>query len=294
MLSIECQSQITPIETTWLQNTAYDLAADAVSEAFGEWTTKDLVRPSKVYEIARTGDNIALRQLSTVLRMNADVEESLIFARVESREAKLAATFALGSMELGERYDDVIDTLLKGAAGDDEEITLRSLEAGYRAASQRRQPAPPALDGQLERTVKTGQPSAIHLAASLLSFHRKGLSDNAVDLCLDAVANVFPENKGTISYIDHAAYQLLDEGCTERVVGLLAQLIDRTDGKITFDELQSTFHALKNAGADVLGGAIVSWLLNGGTHTRRCLASAVCGVGHNAPDPPPALSLVLM
>lgn len=81
-----------------------DLAAGAPSEAFGEWTKKDPTRPSKVYEVARAGDKLALRQLFTVLRMNIDAEQALMFARVDQRDTKLVAISALGAMELGERY----------------------------------------------------------------------------------------------------------------------------------------------------------------------------------------------
>ncbi len=80
-----------------------DLAAGAPSTAFGEWTKKDPARSSKVYEAARAGDNLALRQLFTVLLMNADAKEGLIFAQADEREAKLAAISALGAMELDER-----------------------------------------------------------------------------------------------------------------------------------------------------------------------------------------------
>ena len=85
-----------------------DLAAGAPSDAFGEWTKKDPTRPSKVYDAARTGEKLALRQLSTVLRMNADADQALMFARAHELEPKLAAISALGAMELGERYGEVL------------------------------------------------------------------------------------------------------------------------------------------------------------------------------------------
>ncbi|MFE0018343.1 hypothetical protein ACFWXH_26110 [Mesorhizobium sp. NPDC059054] len=261
-----------------------DLAAGAPSTAFGEWTKKDPNRPSKIYKAARAGDKLAVRQLLTVLRMNADVEQALMFARADEREAKLAAISALGAMELGERYGEVFDTLLQAASSADQDTALRSLEAGYRAAAQRKDTAPAAFDEQLGRTLETRSPLAIHLAADLLWLHRGGLAENAINLCLDAVAHVEPDNTGTISHIDHATYQLVGAGRVERVVRLLGELIDRSKGRITLDEFQSTYHALQNAGSDVLGGAVVFWLLNGGTHTRKCVASEVCGVGND--DPP--------
>lgn len=260
-----------------------DLAAGAPSNAFGEWTKKDPTRPSKVYEAARSGNNLALRQLFTVLRMNADVEESLMFARADQQEAKLAAISALGAMGLGQRYGEVLDTLLQGASSDDEDTALRSLQAGYRAAAQRKASAPAGFDEQLERVLQTRSPFAIHLAAELLWLHREGLTENAIDLCLDAVADVDPDNTGTISHIDLATYQLVGTGHAEHVVHLLGELFDRSKGRITLDAFQSTHHALQNAGADVLGGAVVYWLLKGGTHTRKCVASKVCSVGNDAP-----------
>ncbi|MFC3071770.1 hypothetical protein [Shinella pollutisoli] len=258
-----------------------DLAAGAPSAAFGEWTKKDPIRSLSVYEAARTGDKLALRQLFTVLRMNTDAEQALMFARSDEREAKLAAISALGAMELGERYGEVFDTLLQAASSEDQDTALRSLEAGYRAAAQRKETAPAAFDEQLGRVLETRSPLAIHLAADLLWLHRGGLAENAINLCLDAVAYVEPDNTGTISHIDHATYQLVGAGCVEPVVRLLGELIDRSKGRITLDAFQATYHALQNAGSDVLGGAVVYWLLNGGTHTRKCVASEVCGVGND-------------
>ncbi|MCC5883797.1 MAG: hypothetical protein JJU25_14340 [Halomonas sp.] len=269
-----------------------DLAAGAPSTAFGEWTKRDPARSSKVYEAARTGDNLALRQLYSVLLMNADAEEGLIFAQAHEREAKLAATSALGAMELGERYGEVLDTLLQGASSNDEDIALRSVEAGYRAAAKRKVYAPASFDEQLERILQTRSPTAIHLAADLLWLHRVGLSESAIDLCLDAVADVDPDNIVTISHIDHATYQLVGAERVEKVVYLLSELFDRSQGRITLDAFQSTYHALKQAGADVLGSAVVYWLLNGDVYTRKCVANEVCSVGND--DPPfsiPASSL---
>lgn len=261
-----------------------DLAAGAPSTAFGEWTKKDPARPLKVYEAVRTGDNLALRQLFTVLLANADVEEGLTFAQAHEREAKLAALSALGAMELGERYGEVLDTLRQGASSDDEDVAFRSLEASYRAAAQRKTLAPADFDEQLERVLRTRSPVAIHLAANLLWIHRVGLTENALNLCLDAAADVDPDSAGTISHLDHAAYQLVGAGHAEKVICLLSELFDRSKGQITLDAFQSAYHALQNSGSEVLGSAVVYWLLNGSTHTHKCVASEVCGVGND--DPP--------
>jgi len=261
-----------------------DLAAGAPSTAFGEWTKKNPVRAFKVYEATRAGDNLALRQLFTVLVMNADIEEGLIFAQAHEREAKLAALSALGAMELGERYDEVLNILLQEASSNDEDIALRSLEAGYRAAAQRKTLAPVDFDEQLERVVQTRSPFSIHLAVDLLWRHQVGLTENAMSLCLDAAADVDPDSAGTISHLDHAAYQLVGAGYVEKVVRLLRELFDRSKGRITLDAFRSTYHALQNAGSEILGSAVVYWLLNGSKHTHQCVASEVCGVGND--DPP--------
>ncbi|PCD67819.1 hypothetical protein [Rhizobium phaseoli] len=261
-----------------------DLAADAPSTAFGEWTKKDPIRPPKIYEAARSGEKLALRQLFTVLRMNADAEHALMLARADEREVKLAAISALGAMELDVHYGKVFDILLQEASSDDEDTALRSLEAGYRAAAQRKASAPPGFDEQLGRVLQTRSPLAVHFAANFLWLHREGLTENAVDLCLAAVADVDPDNIGTISHIDHAAYRLVGAGRAEHVVRLLGELIDRSKGRITLDAFQSTYHALQNAGSEVLGSAVAYWLLNGGTYTRKCVAREVCGVGNDTPS----------
>jgi hypothetical protein len=260
-----------------------DGAAGAPGNAFGEWTKKDPSRPTRVYEAARSGDDLALSQLYTTLRVNADVEEGLTFAQADEREAKLAAISALGFMELGQRYEKVLGALLHEAASDDEDTALRSLEAGFRAATRRKELAPAGFDQQLERVLKTRSRFAVHLAADLLWLYREGLSQNALDLCFDAVADVDPSATGTISHVDHAAYQLVSDGGAERVVRLICQMIVRSNGLISLDAFQSTLHALQNAGADVLGDGVVYWLLEGDTHTRKCVAREVCSVGNDSP-----------
>lgn len=271
-----------------------DLAAGVPSTAFGEWTKKNPVRSSKVYEAARAGDNLALRQLFTVLVMNADIEEGLIFAQAHALEAKLAALSALGAMELDERYDEVLNILLQEASSNDEDIALLALEAGYRAAAQRKILAPVGFDEQLERVVQTRSPISIHLAVDLLWRHPVSLTENAVNLCLDVAADVDPASAGTISNLDHAAYQLVGAGYVEKVICLLRELFDSSKGQITLDAFQSTYHSLQSSGPEVLGNAVVYWLLNGRMHTHQCVASEVCSVGHD--DPPfsvPASSLPL-
>ncbi|WP_210191495.1 hypothetical protein [Ensifer aridi] len=282
LLNVELDVLISFVERL-LDAGGNDLAADAPSTAFGEWTKKDPIRPPKVYEAACSGEKLALRQLFTVLRMNADAEQALMFARADERELKLAAISALGAMELDEHYGKVFDILLQEASSDDEDTALRSLEAGYRAAAQRKASAPAGFDEQLGRVLQTRSPLAVHFAANLLWVHREGLTENAIDLCLAAVTDVNPDNTGTISHIDQAAYRLVGAGRAEHVVRLLGELIDRSKGRITLDAFQSTYHALQNAGSDVLGGAVVYWLLNGGTYTRKCVANEVCGVGNDTP-----------
>lgn len=278
------QDVLLPFVARLLDAGGNDLAAGAPSTAFGEWTKKDPARSSKVYKAARTGDSLALRQLCTVLRMNADIEEGLIFAQAHAREAKLAAISALGAMDLGERYGEVLDTLLQGASINDGEVAIRSLEAGYRAAAQRKTLAPVGFDNQLERVLQTRSSLAIHLATNLLWIHRVGLTENALDLCLDAAADVDPDSAGTISHIDHAAYQLVDAGHAEKVIRLLSELFDRSQGRITLEMFQSTYHTLRDVGSELLGSAVVYWLMNGSAHTHQCVASVVCGVGND--DPP--------
>ena len=261
-----------------------DLAAGTPGIAFGEWTKKNSTRSSKVYEAARSGDRLALRQLFTVLVMNADIEVGLVFAQSHEKEAKLAALSALGAMELGERYGEVLDILLQEASSKDEDIALRSLEAGYHAAALRKTVAPAGFDEQLERILQTRNPFSIHLAVNLLWRHQISLTENAMKLCLDAAVDVAPDSVGTISHLDYAAHQLVDAGHTEKVICLLSKLFDRSKGQITLDAFQCTYHALQKAGPEVLGGAVVYWLLNGGMHTHQCVANEVCGVGND--DPP--------
>lgn len=257
-----------------------DLAAGTPSTAFGEWTKKNPARSSRVYEAVHAGDNLALRQLFTVLVMNADIEEGLIFAQAQEREVKLAALSALGAMELGERYGEVLDILLLGASSNDEDIALRSLEAGYRAAAQRKIVAPVGFDEQLDRIFQTRSPLSIHLAVDLLWRHRGALTENAMNLCLDVAADVDSDNVGTISHLNHAAYQLVGAGHAEKVICLLTELFERSRGRITLDAFEITYHGLQNAGSEVLGNAVMYWLLNGSAYTHKCVASEVCGVGN--------------
>lgn len=262
----------------------HDLAAGYPSTAFGEWTKKEAARPVKLYELVRAGNHLALRQLFTVLVANADIKEALIFAQAHEGEVKLAAISALGAMELGERYGEVLDILLQGASSNDEDIALRSLEAGYRAAAQRKILAPVGFEGQLERVLQTRSPFVIHLAVNLLWRHRIALTENAINMCLEAAADVDPESTRTISYLDYVAYQLVGAGQVEKVTFLLNDIFDRSKGRITLEAFQSTYHALQNASPEVLGSAVVYWLLNGSQYTHQCVASEVCGVGND--DPP--------
>lgn len=269
-----------------------DLTAGDPSTAFGEWTKQDTTRAAKVYKAARCGDSFALRHLSIVLKMHEDISESLAFVQTDERKAKLSAISALGSMDLGERYEEVLGTLLQEASSDDEEIALHSLKTAYRAASARRSFLPTEFDEQLERVFHTRSPFAIHLAADLLCLYRGSLTEKAINLCLDAVSDVDPNNKGTISHIDLAAAQFVDNGGAERVVCLLNKLLDRAEGQVTLDAFDNTYYALQKAGLDVLGSAVVYWLLNGSRYTRNCLADKVCSVGQdNPPFSVPAASL---
>lgn len=174
--------------------------------------------------------------------------------------------------------------LLQGASSNDEDITLKSLEAGYRAAAQRKIVAPVGFDEQLDRIFQTRSPLSIHLAVDLLWCHWGSLTENAMNLCPDAAADVDSDSVGTISHLNNAAYQLVGAGHAEKVICLLTELFERSRGRITLEAFEGTYHALQNAGSEVLGNAVVYWLLNGSTYTHKCVASEVCGVGND--DPP--------
>lgn len=146
-------------------------------------------------------------------------------------------------MELGERCDKVLNILLQGASSNDEGIALQSLEAGYRSAAQRKILAPVDFEGQLERVLLTRSPFVIHLAVTLLRRHRAALTENAMNMWLEAAANVEPESTRTISYLDHASYQLVEAGLAEKVTSLLSEIFHRSKGRIALDAFQSTYHA---------------------------------------------------
>lgn len=259
-----------------------DMAAGAPSIALGEWTKRAPNRPQGIYETARSGEEHALRHLSTVLRVNVDVQESLIFVRTGEHEAKLSAIRALGAMELGDQYEEALLTILQAMHNDDEAITLRCLEAGYRAADRRKTPAPADFDKALDHYLFTHKPAAIHLAANLLWMHLEGLSENAVESCLNSITHVDPKNAGTISHIDHAAYQLVTNGHSGRVARLLSNLIERSEGRITLDSFDSTFHALERDGPDTLGHTVLCWLLDGGRHIHSSVASRISSIGKDS------------
>lgn len=231
----------------------------------------------------RGGNSFALRQLYMVLQMNADIEQALIFAKVHEKDAKLAAISALGFMELGERYDEVLSTLIQEASSSDEDIALQALSSGYRVAAKQKVLAPVDLDEQLERILQKKSPLAIHLAADLLWLLRVSLRENAVNLCLKAIVDVDPKNIETIARIDYAIRNLVGTEHFEKAICVLRELFDRSEGKITLDAFQNTYHALQEAGSDVLGSAIVYWLLNGDMYTHKCVASEVCRIGRESP-----------
>lgn len=261
-----------------------DLAAGSPGVFFGEWSKHAKSRSQEFYKEVSLNNNLAIRLLYNVLTANSDIEQAIRFSKNSDQDIKFAAMAALASIDLGLQYEETLTALLYNTSSDNDAVALRSLECSYAAAARRKISAPEVFDEKLAFHLKNRTPEAIHLASKLLCHHRPGLSDFAIEICFDNIIHVNPSHTGTISNIDNALYQIISEGAFERAFCIMREIIDSSQGKISFENFCSAYHALQSSGTEILGNAIVFWLLNGGLYTCKSLANAVCTVGNKNPS----------
>jgi hypothetical protein len=94
----------------------------------------------------------------------------------------------------------------------------------------------------------------------LFGFHTKDLPDPLLDLLLNHLKRVKPENRGTLDNIDYGIAHLLERFDSEKALGFLEKLLSAHEGKLNIKVFDSACGALRES-SPLISKVMTRWFL---------------------------------
>jgi len=259
-----------------------DLAANQPNAAFRKWCASDRKRAEEIVSSARTGDPLSLRHLVFALESKGDFQEALRSAEALGEE-RIAGVLALSRMTLTlDEAARAVEYILGIAETSKAQETAGLIKAALDMAGKHEDLDRAQFAEAFNRTAESDCPIIVHLMASALHMHLGQMCAEEIEICLEGILEVNPENRGTIREIDSALRRLWKIN-PQQAGQVAAKLISRTEGTIGTDELQGLFSATESDDRKNLGTLATSWLLDGNYYVCSTLTSHLSEINRTSP-----------
>lgn len=260
-----------------------DLAANQPNAAFREWCEADPSRSAEVVELAKGGNEPARSHLVFALQALSDVDQAMACLE-RSGEEQTAGVLALSRMPLDEAQTRAaIEQTTALALAADTKTSCGITRAIYDIAGKDLNADRASLLTILEKLFVSEDPFVIHLAAALLNWHHKEMLEAEKGLCLNKIATVNVENKGTIDEIDLALSNLVDCGEVHEAGAAAYEIINASKGAVNSRSLESFFHKLTNGDSARLALLATDWLSKGDFFPCVTLNRAITEIDRTEP-----------
>ena len=259
-----------------------DRAAYRPNDAFRNWCDAGPTRVKAVIEEAKTGNNLAMVHLVFALEAAEDSSSALMFLNERSKpDAQIGAIVALGRMSLdGETAATAVRTLSNISMNtNNKTMSDNALLSIFTILEKNKKLPRKDARRALDKALKDSSADTLHLLSDLIWKHGKSLSEEEVQLILDALKFVDPEHRGTLENIDFAMSDLIEHGYFDALSSLVAELTKRSQGKIGINTFPAFLREIFNDNNRRLSKLVINWFLEGNIHLCRSLADQI-----NMPD----------
>jgi hypothetical protein len=243
-----------------------DMASNQPNGAFLEWCKQDNKRAEEVIARAKAGDNLAVRFLTFALTAANSRQAALEMIASESQEIRLSAITALGRIR-HENVDDAVQAIqaLKTV------VTTHSDDAHRQNAvasvsgvfAQHKEIDHEALNQALHVMCATPGPRTVHQLAQTLWEHASALDRSSLEIVVQAICSVKPENKGTIGSMRLGIDKLFTTANADLGCDLVFALLNREDDPVEAEELKEVGQKLTQTNQSIFLSMLVGCFLSG-------------------------------
>jgi hypothetical protein len=276
-------SELTELVQFLVEAGGADLAANQPNAALRKWCEVDPHRSDEVIQLAKDGNELARLHLVFALQAKADFGEA-IACLDRSEEEQTAGVLALSRMPLN--ADQVVAALeqtIALALAADIKTSCGITRAIYDIVAKDKDADRSLLLPVLDKLFASTDEHVIHLAASLLNWHQVEMSEDETGKCLQQLASVKPENKGTIDEIDMVLSKLVERKEIHSASTTARTIIESSKGIVDSDALDSFFHNLTHGDSEQLAQLATDWLSSGSFFSCTTLNGAISEINRTTP-----------
>ena len=259
-----------------------DHAATQPNAAFREWCAADPVRVKAVLDDARNGNDLAIELLCFALEAGADSVSALEFLNDNSgNKSRMGAITALGRMMLEAEVASTAIRSLSEVSINSQDIQVRNCALLSCFAILDKHPGIARTDvgHAIDKALNDTSAENLYALSNLISMYGNSLSEEEVQLVLNALQSVNVEHQGTLQLIDYAIPNLIREGHFDAVSNLVASLTRSSQGKIGVDTFTRFRKDLIDGNRRRFSRLTVKWLLDGNFYLCTSLAKLFIIVG---------------
>lgn len=245
-----------------IEQAGSDGAASQPNGAFRNWCQNNPAGSAVIIREARSGNELAKRFVTFALQAAEDVREAVDFVQSFDDDRRLSAMAALARMtfvdlEQVQKAIQILEPFVSSIA--DDNVRANALFATFDVL-KKHQDAESASRLAITATMEPG-PATLHSLAHVVWQNHNLLSVEALQKVLVALEAVQSEHLGTVRILDMALHRLLNTKSEALAINFLTTKL--REGKLTFENFQTTASELSRNNRQRLYDLIVGWFLSG-------------------------------
>lgn len=272
-----------------LRDAGEDMAAGTILDGFIGFCAKDPSRPLDAMKEIEAKPDELVDMLPATIAAGSQIDnpyyltEAIRLGQHTNIQLRRRAVFSISKVRWpkGESVpDSTITALEHSAAKEHDDEILASVVKSALALLQQDEATESRVTALIGNALAKGAEQTLHAASTLFGFHTYDLPSPLLDLLLDHLKRVKPENRGTLDNIDYGIARLMKRE-PEKGLRFLEDLLTAHAGTLTVKAFDSAGSKIRQNNA-LLGKVLTRWFLRG----ERVLWESVHEIGgtHHGED----------
>lgn len=259
-----------------------DMSAGMLISPFIQYCESKNNRPKEVLSIALMNYDEIFDFITPALIAGSNIEllefvkKGIELSRHENIHIRTKTIYALGNIKYQGNNELIIQAFdaIKFAVSVNDGFlfatALRSIFSLYTLNNS-------ILEEVIELMVKILQEKddqILHAASEILWLNHDQIPSNMIDLYLNALTKVNPDNKGTIDNIDQALSDLFKKGVLNQTIDFLETIL-LENPQLSIEKFNSFIHEILQNNDNILNSLITRWFLSKKIRFGRCASDLI-------------------
>jgi hypothetical protein len=263
-------SQVEPVMECVLhlyRAAGHDMAAGFIFVKFIDFCEKKNRAQEAIKKIEANPEKYADLLTSSLIagsrsKPEAYISEALRLSYDENFEIKKRALFSLGKIEMTGAIELTLIALEDSLKNHiDDELcgsVVKSAFSLYKKFSSE----PQRINALIKESLHSGGDNTLHSAAETLWLDRNDISDDLLDIFLEYLLNVNPQNIGTLNILDHGIASLVAGSKSEKAIEFIQKYLLINSDNVSLSSFRDTSSTIKS-NRKLLEKLTTKWFLKG-------------------------------